>query len=254
MAGLGARYKKFDDGVYPYAKKFRKIWENKIMNKNIIKTAMLTICAILAIFALSNDNLAYAADEDSLPTYVPTNDELITPEDLGPAIWMSADGITHTSDGLAWGPDGVVYVEAEVEDDFDLGPAIWMDATGVTHTSDGLAWGPDGIIYFEGVSDDTDNSFCVNHSTKLNNNTDIGTATWCDERGNVHNLDNVCFINLTVDESGVITSNVGGMDMLFDCSTVVVTYYLQSTNSILFQVLNADTYEELLAVVVSLPM
>ena len=215
--------------------------KNYTVIANCKKTVLLAICVVIAFFALSTNSVAHAAD-DEIP-YVPTNDETVNPADLGSAIWMSADGITHTSDGLAWGLDGVVYGESEVET--DLGPAIWMDPNGITHTSDGLAWGPDGVVYFEGTSDDT---FCVTHGTS------IGTAIWCDELGNIHDLGSTCFINLSVEDNGTIVSSIAGMDLLFECDTVVATYYLSATNSILFQVLAADTHVELLAIVVTLPM
>ena len=202
------------------------------------KNILFAICILVAVIGLSHNTVAHAVDE----SYdIPTNDEIISADDLGPAIWMSADGITHTSDGLAWGPDGVVYVE----NDPSLGSAIWMDSEGIALNSDGIAWGAAGVGVFLCLEDST---FCVTHSTK------IGTAIWCDERGNVHDLSNTCFIDLTVDEDGTITSNSGGMELLFDCSTVVVTYYLSATNSVLFQVLAADTHQELMAIVVNLPL
>ena len=206
---------------------------------NLKKTAIIAIMALIAIFAFANSNSANACDlcEDDY--------------DIGPAIWMDGNGITHTSDGLAWGPDGIVYFEGlddeePGEEPRDLGPAIYMDAYGVTHTSDGWAWGLDGVRYFEGINTGDSDVFCYDHQAV------IGSALWVDEYGNIHDSDNTVYVGVTVDEYGM-ASSIGCMNMQFANPTCISVNYLYSTNQLLISIYDAYTFVEVLAIVVTLP-
>ena len=200
------------------------------------KTFVMFVLLLTAIVALSVEAKAYDADAE-----------------IGSAIYMDDKGITHTSDGLAWGPDGVVYEEADTFcfNHDSLGSAIWMDANGITHTSDGLAWGPDGIVYedgdigpaiwmIDGIVYTSDGDSWVYDDT---------AATWVDDCGIEHSWDHTCIITATRDENGQVSLDVmPSIDFGVPVSVIVTT----GIDYIQVQILDLFTNVEILVIVINI--